>query len=93
MLVTSDFNRLRFYNPGVMQNQNSSDSKPPKSADEEITVARLKRTLSQCSYVFIGACIFYFGLKKNLHVNEIINNEIKKNQINKLKKPIIDILS
>ncbi len=91
MLVTSDFSKIISYNPGLRQNASNAAIAPAQPTNDEITTARLKKTLSQCRYIVIAACIFYFAVKKRLYVNEVINEEIKRNQINKLKKPIINI--
>jgi len=78
MQVTSDFSNLKSYKPPLKREPIFPPAKLQGPSQDEVTVSRLKKTLSECRYAVLAAGILFFAVRRNIRKNDAIDLAIEK---------------
>jgi len=78
MQVTSDFSSIKSYNPPLRPQRIFPPVELQGPSQDEITLSRFKKTMSECRYAVLAASILFFAVRRNLRNNESIDRAIAK---------------
>ncbi len=82
MQIQQDYSNLISYKPSVSATT-TADGAPKEPTKDEVTLARFKKTMSECKYAAAAVIILYCSLKRIFRNEEIATYARNKKLISK----------